>query len=74
VLGSGTTSNCATRPLTVPPAQWVEPAAEGAGRVGLTNLKRRLALLYGEKASLDTRHTPAMVKVCLSLPNDAAPR
>jgi len=54
--------------------QWVEPAAEGAGRVGLTNLKRRLALLYGEKASLDTRHTPAMVKVCLSLPNDAAAR
>jgi len=53
---------------------WVEPVAGGAGRVGLTNLKRRLALLYGEKASLDTRHTPAMVKVCLSLPTDVAAR
>ncbi len=53
---------------------WVEPAAAGVGRVGLTNLKRRLALLYGDKASLDTRHTPAMVKVCLSLPTHAAPQ
>jgi len=52
---------------------WVEAESKRAGCIGLSNLKRRLALLYGNKASLDTRHTPAMVKMCLSLPT-AAPR
>jgi len=50
---------------------WVESNSNRARRIGLSNLKRRLELLYGNKASLDTRHTPAMVKVCLSLPTTA---
>jgi Histidine kinase len=51
--------------------RWVESNSNRTRRIGLSNLKRRLELLYGNKASLDTRHTPAMVKVCLSLPTTA---
>ena len=47
---------------------WVEQGASRTGRIGLTNLKRRLALVYGEAASLDIRDTPSTVKVCLALP------
>ena len=47
---------------------WVEQGSPQAGRIGLSNLKRRLALIYGHAASLDVRHTPAMVKVCINLP------
>ena len=47
---------------------WIEQGPPQAGRIGLTNLKRRLALIYGHAASLDVRHTPAMVKVCITLP------
>ena len=47
---------------------WAEQGSPQAGRIGLSNLKRRLALIYGHAASLDVRHTPAMVKVCITLP------
>jgi signal transduction histidine kinase len=47
---------------------WVEEGSPQAGRIGLSNLKRRLNLIYGHTASLDIRHTPAMVKVCIALP------
>lgn len=47
---------------------WVEQSASRAGRIGLANLRRRLALVYGEAASLAIRDTPSAVKVCLALP------
>ena len=52
---------------------WVEEGSPQAGRIGLSNLKRRLALIYGRTASLDVRHTPAMVKVCIALPARPSP-
>ena len=47
---------------------WLEQSASRAGRIGLANLRRRLALVYGEAASLAIRDTPSAVKVCLALP------
>ena len=47
---------------------WVEEGSPQAGRIGLSNLRRRLALIYGQAASLEIRHTSAMVKVCIALP------
>ncbi|MEY3479864.1 MAG: hypothetical protein RIQ71_639 [Verrucomicrobiota bacterium] len=47
---------------------WVEPDPTSARGIGLNNLRRRLALIYSDAASLDVRHTPAVVKVCITLP------
>ena len=47
---------------------WVERAPMQAGGVGLANLRRRLELIYGHAASLDIRHNPSTVTVCVSLP------
>jgi len=52
---------------------WVEQAQPQASRIGLTNLKRRLALIYGDTATLDICHTPATVTVCLALPVRPSP-
>ena len=52
---------------------WVEQAPSQAGRIGVGNLRRRLALIYGGAASLDVRHTPATVTVCLELPVRPSP-
>ena len=47
---------------------WVERDPMQAGGVGLANLRRRLELIYGHAASLDIRHNPSKVTVCVSLP------
>lgn len=47
---------------------WVEGDRTHSGGVGLTNLRRRLELIYGHAASLDIRHNPSTVTVCVSLP------
>ena len=47
---------------------WVERDRAHAGGVGLTNLKRRLDLIYGHAASLDIRHGQSTITVCVSLP------
>jgi LytS/YehU family sensor histidine kinase len=47
---------------------WVERDPMQAGGVGLANLRRRLELIYGHAASLDIRHNPSTVAVCVSLP------
>jgi len=47
---------------------WVDEGSPHAGRIGLGNLRRRLALIYGDTASVDVHHTPAAVKVRISLP------
>ena len=47
---------------------WVERDLTHSGGVGLKNLRRRLELIYGHAATLDIRHTPSIVKVCVSLP------
>ena len=47
---------------------WVERDPTQAGGVGLANLRRRLELIYGHAASLDIRHNPSTVTVCVSLP------
>ena len=52
---------------------WVEQAPSQSGRIGVGNLRRRLALIYGGAASLDVRHTPATVTVCLELPVRTSP-
>jgi LytS/YehU family sensor histidine kinase len=47
---------------------WVEGDRTHSGGVGLTNLRRRLELIYGHAASLDIRHGQSTVAVCVSLP------
>jgi signal transduction histidine kinase len=47
---------------------WVEGDRTHSGGVGLTNLRRRLELIYGHAASLDIRHGQSTVTVCVSLP------
>jgi len=47
---------------------WVEGDRTHSGGVGLSNLRRRLELIYGHAASLDIRHNPSTVAVCVSLP------
>jgi signal transduction histidine kinase len=47
---------------------WLEGDRTHTGGVGLTNLRRRLELIYGHAASLDIRHGQSTVAVCVSLP------
>jgi signal transduction histidine kinase len=52
---------------------WVESDRTHSGGVGLSNLRRRLELIYGHAASLDIRHDPSKVAVCVSLPARLVP-
>jgi signal transduction histidine kinase len=52
---------------------WVESDRTHARGVGLSNLRRRLELIYGHAASLDIRHNPSKVSVCVSLPARLVP-
>ena len=47
---------------------WVEGDRTHSGGVGLSNLRRRLELIYGHAASLDIRHGQSTVAVCVLLP------
>jgi LytS/YehU family sensor histidine kinase len=47
---------------------WVERNPTQTCGVGLSNLRRRLELIYGRGASLDIRHNPSTVAVCVLLP------
>jgi LytS/YehU family sensor histidine kinase len=47
---------------------WVEGDRTQTCGVGLSNLRRRLELIYGRGASLDIRHNPSTVAVCVLLP------
>jgi len=47
---------------------WVERNPTQTCGVGLSNLRRRLELIYGHAASLDIRHNPSTVAVCVLLP------
>lgn len=53
--------------------RWVEPRSGAADstQIGLANLRRRLALLYGGAASLDIRHDASRVRVVVTLPSAA---
>jgi signal transduction histidine kinase len=44
---------------------WVEGDRTHSGGVGLTNLRRRLELIYGHAASLDIRHNSSKVTACV---------
>jgi len=50
---------------------WVEPSKssqdQGMG-IGIANLRRRLQLLYGERASLTYEHSPESVRAIVTLP------
>jgi LytS/YehU family sensor histidine kinase len=50
---------------------WVETSAssrvQGMG-IGIGNLRRRLQLLYGERASLTYEHSPEWVRAMVTLP------
>jgi len=48
--------------------RWVERNTSQARHIGLTNLTRRLELIYGSNASLHTNHTPTNVVVSVLLP------
>lgn len=54
---------------------WLEPRAGAADstRIGLANLRRRLALLYGGGATLAIAHDAAHVLVTVDLPSGEAP-
>ncbi len=54
---------------------WVPPEENRhSTQVGLSNLRRRLQLIYGEAAQLEIRTEPEQVTVEVSLPLPAAPR
>ncbi len=47
---------------------WVEPSASSGMGIGISNLRRRLELLYGGRASLTHEHTPERVCALVTLP------
>jgi signal transduction histidine kinase len=50
---------------------WVDPSASSRDKgmgIGIGNLRRRLQLLYGERASLTHEHSPEWVRAMVKLP------
>jgi LytS/YehU family sensor histidine kinase len=47
---------------------WVEPSASSGMGIGISNLRRRLELLYGEQARLTHEHSPERVRALVTLP------
>lgn len=47
---------------------WVEPSASSGMGIGMSNLRRRLQLLYGDRASLTHEHSPQWVQSMVTLP------
>lgn len=47
---------------------WVEPSASSGMGIGISNLRRRLQLLYGDRASLTHEHSPQRVQSMVTLP------
>jgi signal transduction histidine kinase len=47
---------------------WVEPSASSGMGIGISNLRRRLELLYGEQAKLTHEHSPEWVRARVTLP------
>lgn len=47
---------------------WVEPSASSGMGIGMSNLRRRLQLLYGDRASLTHEHSPQRVQSMVTLP------
>ena len=47
---------------------WVEPSASSGMGIGISNLRRRLQLLYGDRASLTHEHSPQRVRSMVTLP------
>ena len=47
---------------------WVEPSASSGMGIGISNLRRRLELLYGGRASLTHEHPPERVCALVTLP------
>lgn len=47
---------------------WVEPSASSGMGIGISNLRRRLQLLYGDRASLTLEHSPQRVRAMVTLP------
>ena len=47
---------------------WVEPSASSGMGIGISNLRRRLQLLYGGRASLTHEHSPQRVQSMVTLP------
>ena len=53
--------------------RWVDTPPPGATQIGLVNLRRKLALLYGDRAALATFCEAGQVRVTLTLPSDESP-
>jgi signal transduction histidine kinase len=47
---------------------WVEPSASSGMGIGISNLRRRLELLYGDRATLTHEHSPERVRALVTLP------
>jgi signal transduction histidine kinase len=47
---------------------WVEPSASSGMGIGISNLRRRLELLYGDRARLTHEHSPERVRALVTLP------
>jgi LytS/YehU family sensor histidine kinase len=47
---------------------WVEPSASSGMGIGITNLRRRLELLNGDRATLTHEHSPERVRALVTLP------
>ena len=50
---------------------WVEPSASSRDKgmgIGISNLRRRLLLLYGDRANLTYEHSPQYVRAIVTLP------